>query len=139
MEVLGAKFSRDLQEVDISVELQEKGAYRMHGLLSKAADVAGRSSGDRQYLYMNGRPVDIPKLARMFNEVYRTAHVDKYPSFVLNLVCPAGAYDINVTPDKRTIYLVDESDLVGVFRVRQPDSGSFSRGVGESGRSFCSK
>lgn len=48
--------------------------YSVSGYISKLLigdDKCGRSAPDRQYFYINSRPVDLPKLAKMVNEVYR--------------------------------------------------------------------
>lgn len=35
---------------------------RIWGMVSKAGEGVGRSDNDRQFLYLNGRPVDMPKV-----------------------------------------------------------------------------
>jgi hypothetical protein len=42
---------------------------RISGYVSKAGAGVGRSDNDRQFLFCNGRPVDLPKLTRTMNEV----------------------------------------------------------------------
>jgi len=49
----------------------------LQGFVSKAAPGCGRGAGDRQFFYINGRPVDLPKVSKVLNELYRT-------------FCPAG-------------------------------------------------
>lgn len=45
--------------------MPEVGA-RIQGFVSRASDPAGgRASGDRQFLYVNGRPVDLPKATKV--------------------------------------------------------------------------
>jgi DNA mismatch repair ATPase MutL len=39
------------------------------GFISKAGDGVGRSDNERQFVYCNGRPVDLPKLIKAANEV----------------------------------------------------------------------
>lgn len=36
---------------------------RIWGMVSKAGEGVGRSDNDRQFLYLNGRPVDMPKVS----------------------------------------------------------------------------
>lgn len=42
------------------------------GWVSKATAGSGRAAGDRQFFYINGRPVDLPKAAKVLNETYRS-------------------------------------------------------------------
>lgn len=46
-------------------------AVHITGLLSRPAPGSGRPSGDRQLLFVNGRPVDLPRVTRLLNETYR--------------------------------------------------------------------
>lgn len=41
------------------------------GWVSKAGAGWGRAAGDRQFLYVNGRPVDLPRICKTLNECYR--------------------------------------------------------------------
>jgi DNA mismatch repair protein PMS2 len=39
------------------------------GLVSKAGIGVGRSDNDRQFIFCNGRPVDLPRVSKAMNEV----------------------------------------------------------------------
>lgn len=58
----------------------------MEGLVSKAGAGVGRSDNDRQFFYLNGRPVDLPALARVVNEVWRCYEMKHKPAVFLNVV-----------------------------------------------------
>ena len=58
----------------------------------------GRGAGDRQFFYINGRPVDLPKVSKLLNELYRTFCPNQCPVAVLDFKLPTDAYDVNVTP-----------------------------------------
>ncbi|ORZ34225.1 hypothetical protein BCR44DRAFT_1436809 [Catenaria anguillulae PL171] len=78
-----------------------------------------RPASDRQFVFVNKRPVDIPKLSKLVTQVYRELYPEKrsqYPVFVLDMVVPAGEVDVNVTPDKRTVMLWREGDVLAGFR-----------------------
>jgi hypothetical protein len=46
----------------------------LHGrMVSQAGRGCGRAAGDRQFFYLNGRPVDVPRATRLLNESYRSA------------------------------------------------------------------
>lgn len=38
------------------------GERKIWGMVSKAGEGVGRADNDRQFLYLNGRPVDLPKV-----------------------------------------------------------------------------
>jgi DNA mismatch repair ATPase MutL len=50
------------------------------------------------------------------NEVWRKHDNKAKPSFVLDFKLPAGMFDVNVTPDKREIVLVEESRILERLR-----------------------
>ncbi|KAI9244490.1 hypothetical protein BDA99DRAFT_296596 [Phascolomyces articulosus] len=84
----------------------------IHGFISKPEFGYGRSSGDRQYFFINGRPCVLPKLSKAFNELYRSFVTNQYPFIVADIRLPTNLYDVNVTPDKRTILLHDEQRII---------------------------
>ncbi|ORZ00692.1 hypothetical protein BCR43DRAFT_452802 [Syncephalastrum racemosum] len=87
---------------------ENSGQPSIVGWISKPQPGYGRSSGDRQYFYINGRPCTLPKVAKAFNEVYRDFLSNQYPFLVADLQIAPDSYDVNVTPDKRTIFLHNE-------------------------------
>ncbi|CAM8933258.1 unnamed protein product [Rhodiola kirilowii] len=86
------------------------------GYVSKAGSGNGRNLGDRQYFFVNGRPVDMPKVGKLVNELYKGANSRQYPIAILNFTIPAMAYDVNVTPDKRKIFFSDEGSILSSLR-----------------------
>ncbi|KAG0286996.1 Mismatch repair endonuclease pms2 [Linnemannia gamsii] len=86
------------------------------GHISSPSFGKGRSSTDRQYLFINGRPCVLPKIARVINEVYHSFNTNQSPFLVANLILPTAAYDVNVSPDKRTIFLHNERRIVEELR-----------------------
>lgn len=90
-----------------------------------------RASGDRQFCYVNGRPVDLPKINRLLNELYGSFNSLQKPMAVLNFVLAPTAYDVNVTPDKRKVFLHMESDFLvalkeALEKVYTPDNYSYT-------------
>jgi DNA mismatch repair protein PMS2 len=79
------------------------------GLVSKAGAGVGRSDNDRQFIFCNGRPVDLPRFTKVMNEVWRRYEMKHKPAFIINIDVPAGAFDVNLSPDKREIVLTNES------------------------------
>eukprot|EP01034_Spumella_vulgaris_P024390 gene24390-30734_t len=89
---------------------------RLNGIVSKAGVGTGRSDNERQFLFLNGRPVDNHKFNRTMNEVWRKYEMKQKPGFVLDLRVPPGLYDVNVTPDKREVMLAQEGLILDRLR-----------------------
>lgn len=45
------------------------------------------------------------------NETYRTFISNQYPVLIVNVQMPTNTYDVNVSPDKRTIFLHEETKI----------------------------
>ncbi|GAB2281577.1 hypothetical protein Dimus_016158 [Dionaea muscipula] len=88
----------------------------VEGFLSKPGYGNGRNLGDRQFFYVNGRPVDMPKVSKLVNELYKGGNSRQYPIVILNFILPMVACDVNVTPDKRKTFLSDESSILQSLR-----------------------
>ncbi|XP_059555245.1 mismatch repair endonuclease PMS2 isoform X3 [Myotis daubentonii] len=56
------------------------------------------------------------QVSRLVNEVYHMYNRHQYPFVVLNISVDSGCVDINVTPDKRQIFLQDEKLLLAVLK-----------------------
>ncbi|KAK5776425.1 Mismatch repair endonuclease PMS2 [Gossypium arboreum] len=89
---------------------------KIEGFLSKSGQGSGRSMGDRQYFFVNGRPVDMPKVSKLVNEIYKGANSKQYPVAIMNFIIPTRACDVNVTPDKRKVFFSDESMILQSLR-----------------------
>ncbi|KAF3330253.1 DNA mismatch repair protein PMS1 isoform X1 [Carex littledalei] len=103
----------------------------IEGFLSKSGNGNGRNSGDRQFFYVNNRPVEMPKVSKMINELYKGSNSKQYPIAILNFCLPTDSYDVNVTPDKRKVFFSSESSLMVSLReelekVYSPDQCVYS-------------
>nr|WJN24954.1 mismatch repair protein [Pseudozyma thailandica] len=90
----------------------ETSTVTVAGLISKPTYGNGRTSSDRQFFYINGRPWEAGRVSRAFNEVYKSFNSNYYPFVVADFRLPTDSYDVNVSPDKRTIFLHEESRLI---------------------------
>ncbi|KAJ1695199.1 hypothetical protein LUZ63_011897 [Rhynchospora breviuscula] len=113
------------------LHLTLSGGCSIEGFLSKPGNGNGRNSGDRQFFYVNNRPVDMPKVSKMINELYRGSNSKQYPIAILNFSLPTDSYDVNVTPDKRKVFFSMEGSLMVSLReelekVYSPDQCVYS-------------
>ena len=110
--VLGAKAMAGLQAFDATLFA----GCTVSGFVSLPAPGAGRATGDRQFFYLNGRPVDLPRLAKALKEVYQSFNASQAPVAVLDVRLSTDAYDVNITPDKRRVMLHMEDELLASFQ-----------------------
>ncbi|KAL4624573.1 mismatch repair endonuclease PMS2 [Arapaima gigas] len=97
--------------------------YQLHGLFSRISGFVsqgdhsvGRSSTDRQFFFINSRPCDPAKISKLVNEVYHMYNRHQYPFVALNVRVASDCVDVNVTPDKRQIFLQEEKLLLAILK-----------------------
>lgn len=77
----------------------------------------GRGSPDRQFFFVNGRPCNLTKISKLINNLYHKYNNKQYPFVYLNLKLNQQSADVNVTPDKRTIFLLQEKLIFGTIKM----------------------
>ncbi|KAG9828158.1 DNA mismatch repair protein MutL, partial [Aureobasidium melanogenum] len=123
IKVFGSKSLRDLVALDLKFEMQpttsalstDDGTSRgvkVEGHISRPVLGEGRSAPDRQMFYVNSRPCNLPQVAKAVNEVYKSFNISQSPFVFANLIMDTNSYDVNVSPDKRTILLHDQGVLL---------------------------
>ncbi len=82
-------------------------------LLGAAGDpMSTRSSPDRIFIYVNGRPVSSRALTAALREAYRSVIPSgRSPIGVISLEIAPGLVDVNVHPTKREIRLLQEEEI----------------------------
>ncbi|KAK1354176.1 DNA mismatch repair protein PMS1 [Heracleum sosnowskyi] len=113
------------------ISLCISGGCKLDGFLSKSGHGSGRYMSDRQYFFVNGRPVDMPKVGKLVNELYKGANSRQFPVAILDFTLPSRACDVNVTPDKRKIFFSEENTIFDSLRealqnIYSPEHVSFS-------------
>jgi DNA mismatch repair protein PMS2 len=127
--VYGAKTLLALIPLDLTLELQPTGSSKLHsqkvssnavhvtGHISRPVFGEGRQTPDRQMFFVNSRPCLLPQVAKAFNEVYKSYNVSQAPFIFANLNMDTNSYDVNVSPDKRTILLHEQTTLLETLKV----------------------
>lgn len=105
-----------LEEMGISSNVEEFRGFQLEGCVSSCAHGQGRSSSDRQFYFINNRPCDPLKVSKAVNEVYHQFNLHQFPFIFLNIKTARNSVDINVTPDKRQIFLDNEKLLVATVK-----------------------
>jgi DNA mismatch repair protein PMS2 len=91
-------------------------AVQLVGHISRPVVGEGRQTADRQMFFVNSRPCLLPQVAKAINEVYRSYNLTQSPFIFANLKLDTNAYDVNVSPDKRTILLHDQTVLLEALK-----------------------
>lgn len=122
--VYGAKTLSALIPLDLELEFTPSVATRrvssdeelnqilVRGHISRPIFGEGRQTPDRQMFFVNSRPCGLPQIAKAFNEVYKSFNVSQSPFIFADFQMDTNAYDVNVSPDKRTILLHDAGALI---------------------------
>lgn len=101
-----ARFKLGMKSVPVALK------FRINGLILDYSFGMGRGALDRQFLYVNKRPIIHKRFAKIINEVYKAFNHTQLAVFVLNIEIDQTFVDVNVTPDKRSV-MVQNEDLLG--------------------------
>lgn len=102
--------------MDIENGKCQKSPFQIEGVISSCAHGAGRSAPDRQFYYINSRPCEPTKIMKVVNEVYKQFNGNQNPFVFLNIKMENQDVDVNVTPDKRQIFLNHEKVLTTLLK-----------------------
>lgn len=111
--VYGSSGLNGLEEFKSSLDV-DGNTILVNGLISNSSFGNGRASKDRQFLYINGRPVEWKSLLKLSNESYKKFNYLQFPVVIVNFQIDTTFLDINVTPDKR-IVMIDRKLEQGLF------------------------
>lgn len=120
--VYGAKMLAQLIELDLKLDLQptltqmsrsdvDGTKVNVVGHISRPVFGEGRQTPDRQMFFVNGRPCGLPQIAKAINEVYKSYNVSQSAFIFADFRMDTNNYDVNVSPDKRTIFLHNAGTL----------------------------
>ncbi|RTE77981.1 hypothetical protein BHE90_007543 [Fusarium euwallaceae] len=135
--IFGAKTMTVLVPLDLKLEMQPSKVspvlqldvqdsttskeVRIVGHVSRPSHGDGRQTPDRQMFFINGRPCGLPQFAKAFNEVYRSYNASQSPFILADIQLDTHMYDVNVSPDKRSILLHDQNELLDNLRTSLTD------------------
>lgn len=125
--IFGTKTITALIELDVHLEFQptltsrtsqRKGStyVRCQGFVSRPSQGEGRQTPDRQMFFVNGRPCVMPQFSKIFNETYRQYNPSQSPFVLADIRLDTHLYDVNVSPDKRTILMHEQGPMLEELR-----------------------
>lgn len=105
-----------LEEYGITATPGDELPFALEFLISSVVHGSGRSSSDRQFYYINQRPCEPSKVIKLVNEVYRQFNNKQYPFVYCNITTKSCLVDVNITPDKRQVFLEQEKLLLAAVK-----------------------
>lgn len=91
---------------------------RIEGLVSRARSGIGRSGTDRQFFFLNGRPVELKRFSKTISDAWRQFEMNHKPACAFNIILPPGSFDVNLTPDKREVLIERETEILENLKIR---------------------
>lgn len=98
----------DIKQSDL--ESLNASQFKIEGFISKIDHNCARSSKDRQFFYVNSRPVEL-RVSKVINEVYHRYNLKQFPFVYLNLKMNQSGVDVNLSKDKRQVAICNDSIL----------------------------
>lgn len=105
-------------------------SFRLEGWISSNRQGSGRSSKDRQFVYINSRPCEPKAILKTINECYHRYNAQQCPFLFLNILLERSDVDVNLTPDKRQVLVANERLLLAAIE------RSIQRTFGDNKSSF---
>jgi DNA mismatch repair protein PMS2 len=95
---------------------------KVHGYVTKTVPSgsmnASKLNKDYVFFYLNKRPIDLPrKFKNLFGEIYKQYNPSMNPLLILNIDVEDNNYDINVSPDKREVFIKNEDEVIEHLKV----------------------
>ena len=74
---------------------------------------APKMQKENSFCFLNGRPIDLPrKMRQLISELYKQYNPAAQVSIIWNLLVEDHNYDINVSPDKREVFIKNEQEVL---------------------------
>ncbi|KAJ8974600.1 hypothetical protein NQ317_019345 [Molorchus minor] len=105
-----------LTEYGMKLATGEEIPFTFEFLISSVVHGSGRSTTDRQFYYINSRPCEPSKIIKLVNEIYKQFNFGQYPFVFLNVMTKSSLVDVNVTPDKRQVFIENEKILLATLK-----------------------
>ncbi|KAJ6646838.1 Mismatch repair endonuclease PMS2 [Pseudolycoriella hygida] len=106
---VGSDAINNLSEADLK-------RFTIDGWISTCHHGSGRSSKDRQFVFINSRPCEPKKIIKIVNEIYHRYNSNQSPFLYLNIEVQRSDVDVNVTPDKRQLMVNNENILLLILK-----------------------
>lgn len=107
-----------IKSLDTSINIRDEDIdslglhrFKFDGYISSCNHGSGRSSRDRQFIFINGRPCEPKQVIKLINDTYHRFNMQQSPFVALNIIVERSEVDVNLTPDKRQVLVNNEMIL----------------------------
>ncbi len=124
-----------------------KQLWRIEGMVSNAPNNQRAVAREIQFFSMNGRPVDLPKISKALAAIWRNFESadgsKKRPACILGVYLPNSMFDVNVTPDKREVFIQNENEIYSLLQAElyktwaMQTEGTFATNAVETKNNNC--
>lgn len=130
MDAMESVFGKNGSQGLLPIEVEVSPEVKIEGHISDFLfGCGGRSSTDRQFLYVNKRPVSNKNVSKVINEVFRLFNNAQFPMYILNIAVQPDLVDVNLTPDKTKVLLNQEAALAELIRDALTEFYNNQRGI----------
>eukprot|EP00871_Galdieria_phlegrea_P006105 jgi/Galph1/982/GphlegSOOS_G5617.1 len=117
VQIFSSKVVSSLTAISIDPIKCFDGISRMIGYVSKPEKNCARSAADRQYIFLRKRPVELKRLCLLLTKLYQKQVNQRiYPMLFLNLELADETFDVNISADKRQVFLQNEADFYKIMK-----------------------
>jgi len=80
---------------------------------------APKLSKEGTFCFLNSRPIDMPKkMKSLVQELYKQYNPAANVHILWNILVEENNYDINVSPDKREVFIKNESEVLAELKIQ---------------------
>ena len=108
--------------------------FSIRGFITKPAGLNGRSDTDKQFYYINQRPVNLPAISKAVNNTFREYNSQQYPICAIFIQLNEDLIDRNCSPDKYDVFVQNEQLILQsivecLIKLFEPTRGELNLGM----------
>ena len=116
--VLGRQKFKQLVEFTADLPKVKIRGYMTKTVISGSISAA-KINKDSLFSFLNCRPIDMPKKMRMLvSEMYKLYNPAASVLVLWNILVEDNNYDINVSPDKREVFIKNENEALEELKIK---------------------
>ena len=115
--ILGRQKFQQLVEFSADLPLVKVRGFMTRTVLSGSV-TAPKLSKEGTFCFLNSRPIDMPrKMRTLVAELYKMYNPAANVILIWNIIVEANNYDINVSPDKREVFIKNETEALAELKI----------------------
>ena len=116
--VLGRQKFKQLVEFSADLPKVKVRGYMTKTVISGSV-TAPKLSKEGTFCFLNCRPIDMPrKMGKLIGELYKMYNPAASVHIIWNVLVEDNNYDINVSPDKREVFIKNEIEVLAELKIQ---------------------